>query len=236
MRVVVGFYYCLASPREDAGHVVQHVGSAFLVVAKVSNQSALDHVDLALRVGVDHVAHQARELDRVLLVFEQLQLQRTVQTLVRLVIECLAVNAQRADVVHDLAAEIVLAAVGYLDFLLDRPHQSLIRLFVHAGELIPHLFALGIRLDVVDVIGAQPLERVFVGRNRALYFVLHDVRILLFDHSQKFTVVAFGLFDRDQAMMLQAPVELVEHHKRIDAFRLRMRHQGIGDLVLHVAR
>ncbi len=63
------------SAGKDAGHVVQHVGGTFVVVAVIADQAALDHVDLGLRVGVDHVRDQARQLDRVLLVLEQLQLQ-----------------------------------------------------------------------------------------------------------------------------------------------------------------
>jgi hypothetical protein len=40
---------------------------------------------------------------------------------------------ERADVVHDLLAEVVLAALGDVDLLLDRTHQPLVRLLVFAG-------------------------------------------------------------------------------------------------------
>src|SRR5690606_35201877 len=72
---------------EDRGDVVQHVGGRDLVVAEVTDQSALDDLDLLLRVLVDHGGDQAGQLDRVLLVLEQLQLERAVQALVGLVVE-----------------------------------------------------------------------------------------------------------------------------------------------------
>src|SRR5262245_11196125 len=59
---------------EDAGHEVQDVGGARVAVAVVAHEAALDDVDLFLRVLVDHARDQARQLDRILLVLEQLQL------------------------------------------------------------------------------------------------------------------------------------------------------------------
>src|SRR5215210_5865941 len=82
---------------EDAGDIVQHVGRRVLVVAVVADQPLLDDVDLLLRVLVDHAGDQARKLDRVLLVLEQLQLQRLLESLVGLVVELLAVERQGAD-------------------------------------------------------------------------------------------------------------------------------------------
>src|SRR5262245_54749484 len=76
---------------EDAGHEGQHVGGAGLVVAVVADQPALDDVDLLLRRLVDHVGHQAGELDGVLLVLEELQLEGLLEALVGLVVELLAV-------------------------------------------------------------------------------------------------------------------------------------------------
>src|SRR5690606_260842 len=60
-----------------------------------------------LRVGVDDFRHEAREFDRIFLVFEQLELERLIQAFVRLVVERPAIDRQGADVVHDLAAEVV---------------------------------------------------------------------------------------------------------------------------------
>jgi len=40
--------------RENAGHVVQDVGSRVLVVAVITDQAGLDDVDLFLSVLVDH--------------------------------------------------------------------------------------------------------------------------------------------------------------------------------------
>src|SRR4051812_27557476 len=67
---------------KDGRHEVQHVGGADLAVAVVADHAVLHHVDLLLRVAIDHRAHQAGELDAVLLVLEQLQLQRLLQPLV----------------------------------------------------------------------------------------------------------------------------------------------------------
>ena len=77
---------------EDAGDVVQDVGRRVLVVAVVADQAALDDVDLLLRVLVDDAGDQAGELDRVLLVLEQLELQGLLEPLVGLVVELLAVE------------------------------------------------------------------------------------------------------------------------------------------------
>ena len=164
---------------EDAGHEVQHVRRADLAVAVVADQPALDHVDLLLRRLVDDVGDQAGQLDRVLLVLEQLQLQRLLQPLVGLVVELLAVDGQGPDVVHDLPAEVVLAALGDVDLLLDRPHQPLVRLLVVAGVPVADLLPLGVGLDVVDVVGAQPRQRVLVGGDGPLHLVLDDVLVLL---------------------------------------------------------
>src|SRR5437867_2846949 len=78
--------------REDARHEGEHVGGTLLIVPVVANQPPLDHVDLLLRRLVHHVGHQAGQLDRVLLVLEQLQFQCLLQALVGLVVELLAVD------------------------------------------------------------------------------------------------------------------------------------------------
>src|SRR5437773_396020 len=49
------------------------------VVPLIADQPALDRVDLLLRRVVHHVGRQAGQPDRVLLVLEQLQLQRLLQ-------------------------------------------------------------------------------------------------------------------------------------------------------------
>src|SRR5690606_26927829 len=69
--------------REDARHEVQHVRRADVAVAVLVDQPALDHVDLLLRLPVQDAGHEARELDRVLLVLEQLQLERLLEPRVR---------------------------------------------------------------------------------------------------------------------------------------------------------
>src|SRR5262245_5347373 len=77
LKSILGVAAC-----EDAGHVVQHIGRALLVVAEVADQACLNHVDLLLSVLVDHPRDQRSQLDRVLLILEQLQLERLVQALV----------------------------------------------------------------------------------------------------------------------------------------------------------
>jgi hypothetical protein len=73
------------------------------------------------------------ELDRVLLVLEELELERAVQALVGVEVELLALDGERPDVVHDLAAEVVLARLGDVDLLLDGAHEPLVRLLVLTG-------------------------------------------------------------------------------------------------------
>src|SRR5262245_25387289 len=72
---------------EDAGHIVQHVGGADVAVAVVLLQPALDDVDLLLGVLVHHRRDQRGQLDRILLVLEELQFEGLVQPLVGLVVE-----------------------------------------------------------------------------------------------------------------------------------------------------
>src|SRR6266568_8453079 len=96
---------------EDAGHVVQDVRGADVAIAVVLLETALDDVDLLLRVLVHDRGDQRGQLDRILLVLEQLQLQRLVQTLVGLVVEGLALHGQGPDVVHYLAPEVLLAVL-----------------------------------------------------------------------------------------------------------------------------
>src|SRR2546430_10375850 len=144
-RLVLGI-----SAREDRRHVVEHVRRADLAVAVALDHAVLDDVDLLLRVLVDHRRDQVLQLDRILLVLEELELERLVQALVGPVVERLALDGEGADVVHDLAAEVVLARFGDVDLLLDRAHEPLVGLFILAGVLVADLLALRVRLDVVD--------------------------------------------------------------------------------------
>src|SRR5690349_462041 len=116
------------SAREDRRDEVEDVCRRHLVVAEVLDQPLLDHIDLRLRIAVDDARHQRGQLDRVLLVLEQLALEGLVEPLVGLVVELPALDRERADVVHDLAAEVVLAALRDIDLVLDRSHQALVRL------------------------------------------------------------------------------------------------------------
>src|SRR3569833_667148 len=49
---------------EDAGHEVQHVRGADLAVSVVAEQADLHHIDLLLRVAIDHRRHQAGQLEQ----------------------------------------------------------------------------------------------------------------------------------------------------------------------------
>ena len=110
------------------------------------------------------------------------------QPLVGLVVELPALDRERADVVHDLAAEVVLAALRDVDLLLDRPHQPLVRLLVLTRVRVLDLLLLRVRLDVVDVVGAQLRDHVLVGADRTLDLVLDDVLVLLLDDGEHLAV------------------------------------------------
>ena len=116
---------------------------------------ALDDVDLLLRVLVDDRRDQRLQLDRVLLILEELQLERAAQAIVRVPLELLALDRERADEVHDLAPEVVFAVLGDLDLLFDRPHQALVRLLVLAGVAVLDLLLERVGLDVVDVVARR---------------------------------------------------------------------------------
>src|SRR6478752_3382832 len=173
---------------EDARNVVEHVRRADLVVAEVAHQATLDDVDLFLGFFVDDGADQRLELDAVLLIFEQLELERAAQAIVGLPVELLAFDRFGADEVHDFTPEIVLAIFRNVDLFFDRPHQAFIGLFVLAGVAVLDLFFERVGLDVVDVVGGKLADRVFVGADRALHLVLHDLFVLAFDHADQVAV------------------------------------------------
>ena len=54
-----------------------------------------------------------------------------------------------------------------------------------AGVPVAHLLALRVRLHVVDVVGAEALEGVLVGRDGPLHFVLDDVLVFLADDGEQ---------------------------------------------------
>src|SRR3954468_12812410 len=66
------------SSRKNARHVIQHIRRTLVVVSVVADEPTLHDIDLLLRVGIDHIRYQARKLDRILLILEQLQLERFV--------------------------------------------------------------------------------------------------------------------------------------------------------------
>src|SRR6185369_10458984 len=100
---------------EDRRDVVEDVRGADLVVAEVLDEPRLDDVDLLLRVLVDDGGDERLELDRVLLILEQLELEGAAQTIVGVPGELLALDRERSDEVHDLAPEVVLPVFGDLD-------------------------------------------------------------------------------------------------------------------------
>src|ERR671933_1330405 len=220
---------------KNAGDEGQHVHGTLVAVAVVADQARLDDVDLLLCIPVDNLRDKARELDRVLLVLEELELKRTVEPLVRLIVESLALDRQGADVVHDFPAEIVLAPLRNIDLLLDGAHQSLVRLLVLAGVAVTDTLALRIRLDIVDIVAAQTADSVFVGGDRPLHLVLNDLGVLVLDDAdQVFEVLAIFLV-ADQRVVLEATFQLVEDHERIDAAFVPVVDQRIADLVLNIA-
>src|SRR5512138_2901645 len=221
--------------REDRRDEVEDVRGADLAVPVVLHEPLLHHVDLLLRVAVDDRRDEVLQLDRVLLVLEQLQLERLVEPLVRPVVEGLPLDRERADVVHDLAAEVVLPAVSDVDLLLDRPHEPLVRLLVLARVLVPDLLALRVRLDVVDVVRAELRDRVLVRRDRALDLVLHRVLVLALHVGEEIPEPLPLLLGADERVLPQPVLELVQHHERVHAALALVRDERVRDLVLDVA-
>ena len=94
--------------------------------------------------------------------------------------ELLALDRERTDVVHDLAPEVVLALSGMSIFSsIERISRSS-GLLVATGVLVLDLLLEGVGANVVDVVGAQPRDRAFVGADRSLHLVLDDLFVLLF--------------------------------------------------------
>ena len=131
------------------------------------------------------------------------------RSLVGLVVEVLAFDRQSTDVVHDLAAEIVFARLGYPDLLLDGTHEPLVRLFVLPGVLVADLLLLCVGLDVVDVIGAELGNGVLIGNDGPLHLVLDDVLVLLLHHRQKLPVTFLLLLGVNETVVLEPGLELV---------------------------
>ncbi len=151
------------------------------------------------------------------------------------VVERLPVDRQRADVVHDFAAEVIFAAVGNIDLFLDRSHQPFIRLVVLPRELILDLFPLRVGFDVVDVVCAKPFQRIFIGRDGPLHFILYDVLVFLFHNLQQLAIFVPQFVAGQQRMMFQPRFQLIQHHERVDRLGIGMSDQGVGNLVLDIA-
>src|SRR5262245_2105732 len=221
---------------EDRGDVVEDVRRADVAVAVGPDEAALHDLDLLLGVLVDDGRDEARQLDRVLLVLEELQLEGLLEPLVRLVVEGLPLDREGPDVVHDLAAEVVLARLGDVDLLLDRAHEPLVGLLVAARVAVADLLLLRVGLHVVDVVAAQALDRLLVGRDRPLDLVLDDVLVLLPDEREEVAVALARLLGRDQGVVGEPLLELVHHHEGVDAGLEVVADERVADLVLDVAR
>ena len=72
------------------------------------------------------------------------------------------------------------------------------KLLVLAGVRVPDLLFLRVRLDAVDVVRAEPLQRLFVGGDRPLHLVLHDVLVLFLHHAEQLAVVLQLLLAGDE--------------------------------------
>src|SRR5262245_19703153 len=220
---------------EDGGHVVQDVGGTDVAVPVVLDEAPLHDVDLLLGVPVHDARDEARELDRVLLVLEDLELEGLLQPLVGLVVELLALEGERGDVVHDLAAEVVLAALRDVDLLLDRAHEPLVGVVLLPRELVPHLLVEGVGLDVVHVVAAKAGDRLLVRADRLLDLVLHDVLVLLLHHREELAVALAGLLAGDEAVVAEPRLQLVQDHEGVHAGAGVVAHERVRDLVLDVA-
>src|SRR5574341_1461550 len=223
-------------PREDARHVVEDIRRAHVAVAHVLDQPALHDLDLFLRLAVNHVGNQAGQFDRVLLILEEFQFERAAQAVVGVPAERLAVNRQRADVVHDLAAEVVLAALRDFDLLFNRAHQPLVGRLVLPGVRVAHLLLLRVRLDIVNVIRGQALDRGLVGGDGALDFVLDELVVLGACHGEQFPEALALVLAGDERVMLQAVVQLAHQQEGVDAGAALRSEEHTSELVLDVAR
>ena len=154
-----------------------------------------------MRRFIDDVRNDTAEFNTVLLVLEQFQFQCLLEPFVRAIIELLAIDGERTDVVHDLAAEVVFTAIGNVDLFFDAAHQSFVGFDVIAGVAIPHLLALRVRFDVVDVVPAEFRERFIVGRDGALHFVFDHVLVLLANDGEQLFVMAILVLVANQRVV-----------------------------------
>ena len=79
-------------------------------------------------------------------------------------------------------------------------------------------------------------QRVLIGGDGALHLVFHHVLVFFLDHREQLAVVLQLLLARDKRVVPQPGLQFVEHHERVDAIGVRVGHDGVGDLVLDVAR
>jgi hypothetical protein len=63
------------------------------------------------------------------------------------------------------------------------PNASTIRILVLTGVPVLDALLQRVRLDVVDVVRVQLHDRAFVGADRSLDLVLHDLFVLAFDEA-----------------------------------------------------
>src|SRR5687768_6431113 len=82
------------STRKNARHEREHIRSAYITIAVFPNEPALYDVDLLLRILVEHAGDEARELDGVLLILEELELECLLKARVRVIPETFAVDRE----------------------------------------------------------------------------------------------------------------------------------------------
>jgi len=116
-RLVLGVAAC-----EDRGHEIQHIGGADLAVGVVADEPILHHVDLLLRLAINHA--DTRLVNLMESFWSSNSFNSSAFCSVRWCeSRSAALHRQGADVVHDLAAELLLARVGDVDLFLDGAHE-----------------------------------------------------------------------------------------------------------------
>ena len=222
---------------ENAGDVVQNVGSRYFIITEVLDEALFDDVDLFLGFIIDDAADEVFEFDGVFLVFEEFEFEGFEQAGVGVVLEPTAFDGQGADVVHDLLAEIIFPAVGDVDFFLDGAHQAFVGFFIAAGVLVADALLLGVGFHVFYIVCGEAFDGVFVGGDGALDFAFEDVFVFFADQAEKFLVAFLGFFIVDQRVVVEADFDFVEHHEGVDGFVFLglVGDHRVGELVLDVA-
>ena len=166
---------------------------------------------------------RSRYLHHVFEVSKDLLLDRFLQTLMRVVLERLALPSVGRNTNQYLLAESVLGILGDPDLLLDRAHQLFVRIHLLFSDWIFDSLFVAERLNVVEIVVAHRARHLFERVDkRALHFDLCQL-VIFFARLRDVVQITLALFAADAGVLFETVFDCSQRVDRIDA----------GDAVTH---